>query len=152
MLLESKIKKFLDANEVIDKKISSAKNGIEYHKKAIEKKKIQIGILQKEKNFNIRKISELKTRIIHEQTGIDLANVDINKLLTLMKNNKKDLLIDTDIEKDILEDVETNSNAEKDISKDIEDININTNVKESFTDNDQQLSNIGIKESFIDNS
>lgn len=138
MLLESKIKKFLDANEVIDKKISSAKNGIEYHKKAIEKKKIQIGILQKEKDFNIRKISELKTRIIHEQTGIDLANVDINKLLTLMKNNKKDLLIDTDIEKDI--------------SKDIEDININTNVKESFTDNDQQLSNIGIKESFIDNS
>lgn len=148
MLLENKIQKFLDANEVIDKKISSAKKGIEYHKKAIEKKKIQIGILQKEKDFNIRKISELKTRIIHEQTGIDLANVDINKLLTLMKNNKKDLLIDTDIEKDILEDVETNSNVEKDIK----DININTNVKESFTDNDQQLSNIGIKESFIDNS
>ena len=101
MLLENKIQKFFDANEVIDKKISSAKKGIEYHKKAIEKKKIQIGILQKEKDFNIRKISELKTRIIHEQTGIDLANVDINKLLTLMKNNKKDLLIDTDIEKDI---------------------------------------------------
>lgn len=129
MLLENKIQKFLDANEVIDKKISSAKKGIEYHKKAIEKKKIQIGILQKEKDLNIRKISELKTRIIHEQTGIDLANVDINKLLTLMENNKKDLLFDTDIKKDI-----TDSNAEKDISKDIEDININ-NIKENFTDN-----------------
>ena len=116
MLLESKIKKFLDANEVIDKKISSAKNGIEYHKKAIEKKKIQIGILQKEK--------------------------DLNKLLTLMENNKKDLLIDTDIKKDILEDVETDSNAEEDISKDIEDININ-NIKENLIDNAKQLSNIG---------
>lgn len=142
MLLENKIQKFLDANEVIDKKISSAKKGIEYHKKAIEKKKIQIGILQKEKDLNIRKISELKTRIIHEQTGIDLANVDINKLLTLMENNKKDLLIDTDIKKDILEDVETDSNAEKDISKDIEDININ-NIKENLIDNAKQLSNIG---------
>ena len=51
-----------------------------------------------------------------------------------MENNKKDLLFDTDIKKDILEDVETDSNAEKDISKDIEDININ-NIKENFTDN-----------------
>lgn len=151
MLLESKIKKFLDANEVIDKKIFSAKKGIEYHKKAIEKKKIQIGTLQKEKDLNIRKISELKTRIIHEQTGIDLANVDINKLLTLMENNKKDLLIDTDIKKDILEDVETDFNAEKDISKDIEDININ-NIKENLIDNAKQLSNIGVKENFTDNS
>lgn len=63
-------------------------------------------------------------------------------MLTLMENNKKDLLIDTDIKKDILEDVETDSNAEEDISKDIEDININ-NIKENLIDNAKQLSNIG---------
>lgn len=125
MLLESKIQKFLDANIVIDKKISKAENSIEYHKKAIEKQKNQIGILQKEKDLNIRKIAELKTRIIQEQTGIDLANVNIDRLLNLMKNNKQELLIDSDTEKDI------------------EDININTNIKENFTNDSQPLSNIG---------